>query len=155
MQKESLGKYIAIISKYWGTKINNEVSRFNINKTQVEMLGVLFYFRGLSQNELGEKLFLDKITVTKNLQGLISEGYVEKKRSQKDRRVKRLYLTPKIEEIGGEIEKIIFGAVSTLTRGFSPEEEKMLIQLMEKMTQNIFSEVFEEEKCSQLRENPI
>ncbi len=150
MENNELGHCIAIISKYWGTKINHEVSKFNINKTQVEILGVLFYFKGLSQNELGEKLFLDKITVTKNLQGLIKQGFVEKKRSEEDRRVKRLYLTPKTEGIGKEIKAIIKDTSSILTRGFSREEKNELMKLMGKMVRNIFDEVFQKEQISRV-----
>ncbi len=145
MSEQWLGKDIAIISKYWGNKISREVACFKINKIQVEILGVLFYFKGLSQNELGEKLFLDKATVTKSLKGLIQEGYVEKKRWGKDRRVKRLYPTPKAREIGRELKKILRSAESTLTRGFSPEEEQQALELMGKMTQNILEEVCAEE----------
>jgi len=141
MDRDSLGKYLAIISKYWGYKINSEVSRFNINKTQVEILGVLFFNQGVSQNQLGEKLLLDKITITKNLKGLLHEGYVEKRPSAMDRRVNRLFITPRGYSIGDELKEVVLQGIDSLTQGFSPSEKQLAGELLERMACNIYEDV--------------
>jgi DNA-binding MarR family transcriptional regulator len=48
---------------------------------------------GLSPSRLSQLMFCDKSNITRLLQGLASDGYVERRPHDRDGRVQRLYLT--------------------------------------------------------------
>ena len=54
---------------------------------------------GLSQEQLARHVCLDKCNVTRHLAKLEEQGYVERRPSEKDRRVTLVYPTPLLEEM--------------------------------------------------------
>ena len=141
MPEKSIGKYVSIISRYLNYYINKKVKDFKINKTQVEILMVLYYEEGINQYQLGERLMLDKITITKQLGNLIEEGYARKESGREDKRVRELYVTDKGFEIKNEIEKILKEATEVLAKDFDEEENKIIRKLLKRMSYNIYQEV--------------
>jgi len=137
-KKDPPGMYIGMISRYLNFYINRGVASLGLNKIQVEILGILYLHPGISQNDLREKMLLDKITVTKNLKNLLEKGYVEKSRGEDDRRYKKLYLTDRAKEIGGEVREVLNGANEILMEGLSEEEKKISRETLKKMAKNIY-----------------
>lgn len=141
MAQESIGKYISVLSKYLNYYINKRVKYYNINKTQVEMLMILYQEEGITQNRLGENLMLDKITVTKQLDGLINEGYIVKRSGKEDKRTRELYVTEKANNIEKELRQILKETTEILSRDFNEEENKIIRELLKRMSNNIYQEV--------------
>lgn len=64
-----------------------------ISVEQWRLLMELWQQDGLSQRELGERCFKSKVSVTKILGKLEDQGYVTRRRSNRDRRGNRVLLT--------------------------------------------------------------
>ncbi len=69
------------------------LEQLDLTYSQYLTLMVLWEHNGISVKELGEKLHLDSGTLTPLLKRLESKGYVERRRSEKDERIRVLLLT--------------------------------------------------------------
>lgn len=138
---ESIGRCISSISKYIKYYINQEMSRFHLNMFQAHVLRILYDKEGISQDELVDILKSDKITVSKLLDHLVQERYVEKGRNDKDKRIKNLYVTQKGESIKREIQNVLKKTTNILSQDFSEKENIIVRKLLERMLENIYDEV--------------
>ena len=61
---------------------------------------------GISQEQLASQLYKDKSVIARHLASLESNGYIHRKPDSKDRRVQKLYLTAKAEELLPRIREV-------------------------------------------------
>jgi DNA-binding MarR family transcriptional regulator len=101
------------------------------------MLMQLWEQDGQSQNCLGHTLRLDHSTVAKSVQRLEEAGFVTRSRSEEDRRVTIVSLTPagrdlepKVQEVWRRLEKIT-------TEALTEQERALLVTLLRKATPTV------------------
>ncbi len=128
---------IFFIAKNINHYLNQKLEKYHLERTQLHIFHYLLNNEGVSQNELGEALMLDKITITKKLQGLVEQEYVKKRTGAGDQRKKELYITEKGCQIHNELYEIVKRTSDILLQGFSPEEQKTIRELLGRMAQNI------------------
>lgn len=138
MTSELPGKYITIISKNMNYYFNKKLEKYNIKRNQLQILHYLYNNEGVSQNELGNVIMVDKITVTKILKGLVKEGYVEKREGNEDKRRKELYVTEKGYKLHDEIYAIMREVTDILFQDFSYGEKQIVKELLIRMSTNIY-----------------
>lgn len=90
----------------------------------------------LSMKEIGQLIGKDKSTITALVNKLSKLGYVEKERSQGDRRVTYIILTEKGKAIEGKFNDISKKVYLTAYKNFSKEERDILLELLKKMNNN-------------------
>lgn len=66
---------------------NAHLSDLGIKITQFSVLRSLWYLKRCSQHELEKVLLVDQATLTRSLQALIREGYIDRNHDSADRRV--------------------------------------------------------------------
>ena len=71
------------------------LASFGLTVTQYGVLGHLVSFDGISIGTLAEKLFMDPTTLTRNLSPLRRLNLVVVKPDRRDRRARRLHVTPR------------------------------------------------------------
>lgn len=141
MQHDPLGKNITIISKSINYYFNKRLEKYNIKRNQLQILHYLNNKQGVSQNELGAALMVDKITITKLLKGLVEGGFVEKRKGKEDQRRKELYVTRKGDQLHTEVCDIMREVTDILFQGFSEGEKQIVGELLIRMTENIYDVV--------------
>ena len=112
---QSVGKYISIIHRTGSSFLSKEFSKFNIGSGQYMYLIHLYKNDGLSQEELTEILNIDIGTTAKSIKKLETEGFVMRVKDKNDKRINRVYLTPKALEIKDEFLSSINAWENTLT----------------------------------------
>ncbi|HEY1405802.1 MAG TPA: MarR family transcriptional regulator [Spirochaetota bacterium] len=101
------------------------------------ILGILFRNDGtLKMKEIAEQINRDKSTVTHLVTMLIKSGYVRKEKTGTDARETYVTLTPKGWEIEESIHAISKRLISKAYRGFSEDDKKHLMTLLQKMRDN-------------------
>lgn len=90
----------------------------------------------LSMKEIGQLIGKDKSTITALVNKLLKLGYVEKERSQEDRRVTYIILTEKGKDVEGKFNDISKKVYLTAYKNFSKEERDILLKLLKKMNNN-------------------
>ncbi len=109
-------------------------SQFSFPKaTLFILLGLRYYSKGesLKMSELEMHAGLKKSTLSESINTLVKSGLVERKRSEKDRRVVRVKLNEKGKERIDEISKIIVTHINKKLKILSGEESKKLFEAFE------------------------
>ena len=133
---QSVGKYISIIHRTGSSFLSKEFSKFNIGSGQYMYLIHLYKNDGLSQEELTEILNIDKGTTAKSIKKLETEGFVMRVKDKNDKRINRVYLTPKALEIKDEFLSSINAWENTLTSNLSYAVKEQALTLLKKITCN-------------------
>lgn len=103
---------------------------------QYPMLSLLFMRDGLSQEEIAERLRIDKAAVAKSVRKLIDEGYVDRKGDEEDGRVKRVRLTAKARKAKAALDAVEAEWRATLLSGFGEAEAEALRGYLKRMAEN-------------------
>ncbi|WP_372660712.1 MarR family winged helix-turn-helix transcriptional regulator [Cohnella sp.] len=133
---ESVGKWISTLDRYFQMFISRNLRKHAIGPGQLHFLMLLYQKDGVSQNELSQKLFVDKATAARAIQILEDVGYVKRIPCEKDRRKNLVYLTEKAIEIRNEIKNTLHKWTDLLTQNMAQEEKSILILLLKKSTAN-------------------
>lgn len=85
---------------------------------------------GLNQDELASRLFVNKSSVTRQLNQLEAAGYIRRLEAPEDRRNRRIIPTAKAEKLYPEIIRYLDSWNSALTDSLSPDEQETLLRLL-------------------------
>jgi DNA-binding MarR family transcriptional regulator len=107
----------------------------NMNPTRLGILLALADHDGVIMSKLGQRLFLEKSTMTGVIDKMESEGLVERRSDRADRRALRIYLTPKAKKLNERIFKIIDKAYSDLSGGLTAEELAASVKVSKRIGQ--------------------
>ena len=82
--------------------------------------------RALSIGELAQRFEVSPPSMSKTVTALVNRGWVERARSQEDRRVVRLYLTGEGRTVLGRMRELVDQAAIQMLSVLSPEERRQL-----------------------------
>jgi MarR family transcriptional regulator for hemolysin len=145
-QEWPLGRFFSFLTKQYIGKL-----AMSLEHTPVERYYYPLYLIGknngkISQKELAELLMMDKVSMVRILDALQTDGFIERKVNQKDRRQHRLHITEKAEPWISEIERGIKETndyfLNLLEPDLRPKFESILTDLILK-TQEIPADQFE------------
>jgi DNA-binding MarR family transcriptional regulator len=93
--QESFGYLVGRTSKIIRKILNNELSRngFNLTGEQFDILVELWNRDGQNQQQLAEKLYKDKSTMTRLIKNVEKLNLISRVKNQKDERQRLVYLT--------------------------------------------------------------
>lgn len=140
-------KYIV----YFISKTRKKMIRFIEKKLSAKELDELIPSHGnvltalyenggmLTMKEIAQIIGKDKSTVTPLVEKLFNLGYVEKEKSEKDKRITHIKLTQKGREIESKYDEISRDVNNTAYKNFSQEEKEIFLKLLKKLYDN-FSE---------------
>ena len=103
-----------------------------------QMLFLLQLYRqdGISQEELTEKLSIDKGTTARSIKKLEKEGFIIRVKDEHDKRAYKIYLTDKSKEKQDDICNVLQEWESILTENITEEERDTLIKILKKICIN-------------------
>ena len=119
-------------------QIIKEIQRYGrvCRERQLAQLGLTLrhglYFReihstpGISQEQLAQKVLVNKSNVARQVAAMEEEGYISRQTCGKDKRVLRLYLTEKAQQLIPAIEAINHAWEERLVEGFTESEQQIL-----------------------------
>lgn len=105
-----------------------------------EQMGILFGLKernGVYQSEISCNLIKHKPNITRMLDILQKQGYIERRPDSSDRRKYRVFLTEKGDTLANEIVVIVFKTLHQLFEGFSEEEVTTLKHYLDRIYDNI------------------
>jgi len=92
---------------------------------------------GIPQARLAEVIFLDRSSLVPILETLTEEGWVERRATERDRRVRRVYLTPQGKTRLALLEREVARHEEMMTRGMSETEKARLLASFDKIDANL------------------
>jgi len=106
---------------------------------QCRVLAYLSRYEGLSQARLAEITDTDPMTLTRTLDRMQREGWVERRRDPNDRRAHNLYLTPAAGPLLEAMWKVADASRLQSLAGFSPAECIQFSGLLARMQTNLLT----------------
>ena len=143
--KMPFGLKIAIINRAFRKKMDEKASTMGLTSVQLRVLGSISRLEAsgemeIHQNDLERIEHVTHPAMTKLLQRLESKGFVRCVPSAKDRRYKKITCTEQSTGIHNMILEQDEEVLAELCRDFSKEEKSLLLQLADKILENIDSE---------------
>ncbi|MHC1605537.1 MAG: MarR family winged helix-turn-helix transcriptional regulator [Candidatus Methanofastidiosia archaeon] len=135
--EETAGRIFSII--HWQARIyfNKKLKSCGLSWGELHML-LMLYKRGdsMTQSEITKRLRVDKATTSRIIRKLEEDGYVVRKKDEKDSRIYRTYPTEKMKNIEQEVKKVKGEWEEILFKNFTKEERNFIIGALKKMAQN-------------------
>jgi DNA-binding MarR family transcriptional regulator len=107
----------------------------NMNPTRLGILLALADNDGVIMSKLGQRLFLEKSTMTGVIDKMEADGLVERRSDLSDRRALRICLTPKAKRLNERILKIIDKAYAELSLDLTPQDLAASVKVSKKIGQ--------------------
>ncbi|AMW32237.1 DNA-binding transcriptional regulator, MarR family [Fervidobacterium changbaicum] len=121
------------------------LKEFNIHPGQIPILFILRKEEGLSQKEIAKRIGVEQGTIAVMLRRMEKNGLVRRVPDEQDRRITRVYLTEKSEDVLKSLAKIVKEAEELLVGGLSDEEKQEVENILKKLQNNIKRKV--EDNC--------
>ncbi|WP_373601457.1 MarR family winged helix-turn-helix transcriptional regulator [Paraclostridium bifermentans] len=135
MRKEGkcIGRYISQIHRKGSIFISKELNSLGIGSGQVMFLLELYRGDGKSQEELAERLNIDKGTTARAIKKLEEAGFLTRERDLVDKRAYKVYLTEKGKDIKEEVYEIMMKWEEKITSNLNKEESENVVNLLMKI----------------------
>ncbi|RKS26334.1 DNA-binding MarR family transcriptional regulator [Flavobacterium endophyticum] len=91
---------------------------------------------GISQQEIGEKVFKDNASVTRIIELLVKSEYLEREVNQNDRRKSNLKVTVEGKRIIEKVHDLVLENRKTALAGILPEELEILNKTLKRIISN-------------------
>ena len=127
MAKQEIEKALGFLLTKGTQALQRQLNRnfiaegYDITNEQWSVLIFLFHCENKSQNEIAEKTFRDKVSVTKIVDNLEKRGLVYRAPDENDRRIKRIVLSNDGKELVPKLKKVAF---KTLSKAFEHTKQK-------------------------------
>ena len=116
-----LGFLLADTARLLRTYTDQRARSFGSTRAQWSVLYRLQRRQGMAQGELAALLDVQPITLARLVDRLCEDGLVERRPDDKDRRMKRLFLTAKGEATLESLDPVAAELLAAATQGLSPE----------------------------------
>lgn len=140
----SIGKNIGILNRQFNIFLNRELAGTELNATEFMYIGYLYQHDGIMQDELAREFLVDRAAITRTLKNMEEKGFVERVRSKKDGRQRRIYLTEKAcsyEKLAESIQEKYISAAGDLLDGQKQQEIEdtvsFMVSLIRKINRNL------------------
>lgn len=142
---ESLMKYIGKTSRCAILYRNSKLEKEGLNGYQHNYILNICKHPGLSQEQLAQKIFVNKSNVTRQLNLLEQNGFITKKTSASDKRVILVFPTQKAHDIYPKVFNLLSEWNNYLLEDFTEEECLRLYSMMEHVMNKAIMRVNTEE----------
>ena len=116
---------------------DRQAARYGITRAQWAVLAKVERLEGLKQSELAELMEMQPITLTRLIDRLCDNGWIERRSDETDRRVNRLYLRKAARPLLGKLSGLRSELTATALEGISPSEAQRLLTQLETIKENV------------------
>jgi MarR family transcriptional regulator, transcriptional regulator for hemolysin len=116
---------------------DRQAARYGITRAQWAVLAKVERTEGLKQSELAEQMEMQPITLTRLIDKLCDNGWIERRGDQKDRRVNRLYLRKAARPLLGKLAGLRSELTATALDGINPADAHRLLDQLDLIKENV------------------
>jgi len=113
------------------------LDELDLSLTHVKTLCVAAEWTGerdLSVKELGEELGMSLPNASRTVDHLLQRGYLERRADERDRRIKRVAITPAGGEVAHRIDHARLEGIEVWAAALSPEQRRALLDALNLLT---------------------
>ena len=116
---------------------DKQAARYGITRAQWAVLARVERTEGLKQSELAELMEMQPITLTRLVDKLCDNGWIERRSDDTDRRVNRLYLRKAARPLLGKLAGLKAEITAAALAGISPADAHRLLSQLETIKENV------------------
>ena len=116
---------------------DKQASRYGITRAQWAVLAKVERTEGLKQTELAELMEMQPITLTRLIDKLCDNGWIERRGDETDRRVNRLYLKKAARPLLGKLSWLRSEITTTALEGISPADAHRMLDQLDLIKENV------------------
>ncbi len=132
-----LGTLFSDIARFRRILFDQLATEYDLTHVQVFLLNHLHKDDGLTQTDLASRMDIGTVTISGLVDRLETKGYVERRPDEKDRRAKRVWLTPKMQEVWKKIGESMRQMNEVTFEGVDEADIEHLIATLRKARQNL------------------
>jgi MarR family transcriptional regulator for hemolysin len=129
----TLGEVQRLVRAY----ADKEAARFGITRAQWAVLAKVERNEGMKQTELAEQMEMQPITLTRLIDKLCENDWIERRGDASDRRVNRLYLLKAGRALLGRLSGLRSELTATALDGINPADAHRLLAQLEQIKENV------------------
>jgi MarR family transcriptional regulator, transcriptional regulator for hemolysin len=129
----TLGELFRLIRIY----ADKEAARYGITRAQWAVLAKVERNEGMKQTELAEQMDVQPITLTRLIDKLCDNGWIERRGDENDRRVNRLYLRKAARPLLAKLASLRSELTATALEGINPADAHRLLAQLESIKENV------------------
>jgi len=112
-------------------------SRYGITRAQWAVLAKVERSEGMKQTELAWQMEMQPITLTRLIDKLCDNGWIERRGDETDRRVNRLYLKDAAKPLLAKLAGLKSELTETALDGIAPDDAQRLMTQLEDIKENV------------------
>ena len=134
----SVGFIVNATAKTFQKVLDSEL-RKNVGVTisQWRVISTLVLHRGLTQKEIADKVGIEGATLVPVIDKMEKEGLLKRKPDSKDRRVNRIYLTPKANSLWNSMIECALRIRKVSTKDIPEDQLKATFETLRKISKNL------------------
>jgi MarR family transcriptional regulator for hemolysin len=129
----TLGEVQRLVRAY----ADKEAARFGITRAQWAVLAKVERNESMTQTELAEQMEMQPITLTRLIDKLCENDWIERRGDASDRRVNRLYLLKGGRTLLGKLSGLRSELTATALDGINPADAHRLLGQLEQIKENV------------------
>ena len=129
----TLGEVTRMV-RAWADK---EAVHYGITRAQWAVLAKIERNEGMKQSELAEQMEMQPITLTRLIDKLCDNGFIERRGDENDRRVNLLYLKKAARPLLGKLAGLRSELTATALEGITPADAHKLLAQLETIKENV------------------
>ncbi len=111
--------------------------RVRVTIYQWRVVVTLIQYPGLTQTEIAEKVGVEGSTLVPVIDKMENEGLLKRKQDSKDRRVNRIYLTPKADSLWNSMLQCAMQIRKVSAKGIPDEDLDTTIRTLKRISKNL------------------
>ena len=136
-----IGVVISDVARLLRTAFDRRVRALGITRAQWLVLTRLHRYPGASQTELADMMEVERASAGRMIDRLEANGWVERRAERRDRRIKRVYLTPEAERVHRRIWRVAEATVDEALADLSAREGAQLMKLLTRVKRSLVAVV--------------
>ena len=116
---------------------DKQAAHYGITRAQWAVLAKVERSEGMKQSELAELMEMQPITLTRLIDKLCDNGWIERRGDESDRRVNRLYLKKAARPLLGKLAGLRSELTATALQGISPQDAHRMLAQLETIKDNV------------------
>jgi DNA-binding MarR family transcriptional regulator len=140
----TLGELQRLVRAY----ADRQAARYGITRAQWAVLAKVERFEGLKQSELAEQMEMQPITLTRLIDRLCDNDWIERRSDDSDRRVNRLYLRKAGRALLGRMNGLKSEITATALEGITSSDANKLLTQLETIKENVRNAIQNDEESA-------
>lgn len=132
-----IGFLVADLGRLLRRSFELRAGHLGLTQAQWRALALLARHEGINQATLAEMLEIQPITVTRLLDRMEQNGWIERRPDPADRRAVRLHLTPRAEPLLAELQAVGGEILELALAEIEPSQRLALVDSLEQMKTNL------------------